>query len=189
MKVHDFHERLSFSEGIDVSHDVLARVAEMVPNAVSIDRAQVNDDRNGTDFWITRTHGLPPISIDAKNRSFCPIEKYGSDDACIETTSVYRGPKKRPWEDKHRHKVGWTIDYSKRTDYILYTWAQKEGVRFWIVPFVPLCAASRFYWRKWALQYTERPAYNDGYLTLSIYPPRREIIARTRELMVGTTER
>jgi hypothetical protein len=185
---HNFRERLAFSEGVDVSGDVLSRIAEMVPNATNILRAGEADDRNGTDYWIERTHGLPAISIDVKHRSFCPIERWSSDDACIETTSVYSG-EKEPWEDILRIRRGWTIDYTKRTDFIVYTWPTLDGgMRFWTVPFLPLCAASREHWRNWAKQYKERPALNQGYLTLSVYPPRAVIIAAIRKYMAGSVE-
>lgn len=167
-----------------MSDDVLSRVANMVPNATSIDRAAEVDDRHGTDYWIKRTHGLPALSIDVKHRSFCPIERWGSDDACIETTSVYVGGGP-PWQDEFRQKPGWTVDYRKRTDFIVYTWPNDVGTRFWIVPFVPLCAAARAEWRAWAREYQERPADNGSYKTLSVYPPRRVIAAAMRRFMFG----
>lgn len=188
MKQHDFKDRLAFSEGVEMGGDVLSRIAEMVPNATSILRAEVEDDRNGTDYWIERTHGLPPVSIDVKHRSFCPIERWQSDDACIETTSVYKG-ERQPWDDALRVKVGWTLNYAKRTDFIVYTWPTADGgTRFWTVPFLPLCAASRANWRAWAAQYKERPAGNFGYLTLNTYPPRVVIVGAMRKFMAGFVE-
>ena len=185
MKQHDFNERLSFSEGVELSNDVLSRVAEMIPNATSILRANEADDRSGTDYWIERTHDLPAVSIDVKHREFCPVVRFGSDDACIETTSVYYGKPVAPYDDFSRRKVGWTLDYSKRTDFVVYTWPAQEGTRFWIVPFIPLCAASRKNWREWARQYKERPARNEGYSTLCVYPPRSLIAGAMREFMSG----
>ena len=183
---HDFKERLAFSEGIQPGGAVMGAVMQMVPGANRVRRASTNEDKSGTDFWVDRDHGLPPLSIDMKNRGFCPIAKYKSDDACIETTSVYRGTGPN-YQDEHRHKIGWTLDAAKRTDYIVYTWPANNGVRYWIVPFPPLCSAALRYWREWARKYKEREARNKTYLTLSVYPPRSVIASAMREFMVGTT--
>lgn len=185
MRVHDFNERLSFSEGIKPGDDLMSAILRMVPNGTEVVRASEADDRSGTDFWIQRTHQMRPISIDMKNRGFCPISRFGSDDACIETTSVYTGASKPPWIDETRKKPGWTVDYRKRTDFVVYTWPNDAGMRFWIVPFVPLCAAARHCWRSWAAKYGERPAKNNGYLTLSVYPPRSVIAGAVKEFMGG----
>ena len=175
MLIHDFKERLAFSEGIEDGPDVLAAIANMVPNANEVRRATESEDRCGTDYWIDRSHGLPSISVDVKRREFCPIQKGWGDDACIETTSVYLGPIGVGWKDEHRKKPGWTVDYRKRTDFVVYTWPADSGTRYWIVPFVPLCKAARVNWRTWASAFGERAAKNRGYLTLSTYPPRSHI--------------
>lgn len=185
VKVHDFYERLAFSEGVTDSPDLICAIANMVQGATGVIRASEEDDRNGTDYWITRCGDLPAISVDVKRRSFCPREKFGSDDACIETTSIYKGPQEKPFLDKYRARPGWSIDSKKRTDFIAYTWPHDCGERFWIIPFVPLCRAATINWRAWAVEYGERPAVNNSYLTLSIYPPRVEIARAMRVLMRG----
>ena len=185
---HDFQDRLKFSEGIQPGDAVTDAIMRMVPNASGIRKADQADDKNGTDFWIDRDHGLPSLSIDMKIRSFCPIEEYGVDDACIETTSVYVGGREPPYEDDKRRVVGWTRDLTKRTDYVCYTWpSRNNGVRYWILPFPALCAAANNHWRWWAQQYVERVAENDGYLTLSVYPHRHLIERAVREVMMGDT--
>jgi hypothetical protein len=183
--IHGFSERLAFSEGIEDGPEVLNAIANMVPNATAVRRAQEIDDRQGTDYWIDRSHNLPSLSIDVKRREFCPIVRFNSDDACIETTSVYNGDSDGRWADEHRKKIGWTLDYSKRTDFIVYTWPADNGTRFWIVPFVPLCKAARTNWRAWAARLGERPAFNQGYLTLCVYPARREIARAVSVFMKG----
>ena len=185
MTIHDFAERLSFSEGFHDNPDMIEKLLAMCPNSTKIEKSGLKDDRSGTDYWIHRTHDLPPLSIDVKRRSFCPIEKYRTDDACVETTSVYLGEKSFWWKDSLRKKIGWTLDYRKRTDFICYTWPAVDGVRFWILPFVPLCKAARTNWRAWASEYGERSAPNKGYLTLSVYPERRVLSEAIKVLMSG----
>lgn len=186
VNVHDFAERLAFSEGVEDGKDLINAIANMVQNATGVRRATTLEDKHGTDYWIDRPDGLPPLSVDFKRRARCPIEQFGSDDACIETTSVYQSPDMRPpWRDDCRVKPGWTIDHKKRSDFIVYTWPADLGVRYWIVPFVPLCRAANINWRAWAHKYGERSAPNKQYLTLCVYPRRAEIVRAIRVLMVG----
>lgn len=182
--IHDFMQKLHESEATARIDKIMQFVADGIPSAAGWKKAEINDDRSGTDYWILR-NGLPAISVDMKNRQFCPIDRYRSDDACIETTSVYRGQSGPPWEDRGRLKLGWTIDAAKRTDLIVYTWPTKNSaeLRFWILYFPHLCAAATAHWRRWAADYGERPARNAGYTTLSIYPPRKVIANAMRELV------
>lgn len=187
----DFIERLEFSEGAELTETMLRHIFHSIPAASRIEKATEDADRDGTDYWVHRLHGLPSISIDMKNREFCPIERYGSDDVCIETTSIYRGPNDRQWLDNFRIVPGWTINDKKRTDLVVYTWPHKkdlfaeEYVRFWILYFPHLCAATQRKWREWAKQYGEKPALNRDYLTLSIYVPRKVVASEIRVFTAG----
>lgn len=189
---YDFAERLQFSEGIGLTDEILRHIKQHIPAATGYRRAKTNEDRHGTDYWVDRKHGLPPVSIDLKSREFCPIQKFGSDDACIETTSVYRGPSAKVFRDDLREIPGWTLDDRKRTDLIVYTWPHDPDMfgaaqmRYWIIYFPFLCAAALKNWRDWSRLYGERSAQNRGYLTLSTYPPRAVIAKAIKEFTSGT---
>lgn len=184
--IHDFIERLNFSEGIELEEELIQHLLDSIPASTGLVRATPTEDRSGIDYWITRAHGLRPIGIDVKHREFDPIERFNSDDACIETTSVYDGLPWPPWEDKYRRKLGWTIDSNKHTDLIIYTWPATQGRRrFWVLYFPHLCRAAQANWRIWAAHYGELPAYNNGYITLSVYPPRYVIAEAMRKYTVG----
>lgn len=172
---HDFLTDLAFSEGVELSGQLYSALARIVPAFAGVERATTRDDKNGTDLWVTRHYGLPPISVDVKHRRECPIKKYNSDDACIEICSVHIGRECR--------KPGWTVDDKKRTDYIAYTWPSDSGIRFWIVPFHPLCSASKIHKAVWIDRYKLRPTENNGYITQCVYPPRKEI-ARAMALLM-----
>jgi hypothetical protein len=183
--MHNFYERLAFSEGVALEQGLIEHLLDSIPGSIRIVRADEPDDKSGVDYWIER-RGLPPVGIDVKHRDIDPIERWNSDDACIETTSVYGGPPKPPWLDENRRKPGWTIDGSKRTDLIVYTWPAPQGHRrFWVLYFPHLCRAAQENWRQWARQYGEKPAMNDGYLTLCVYPPRRVIAEAMRKYTLG----
>lgn len=192
--MHSFSERLTFSEGVGLNADILDHIRAAIPAAVKWEKATTQDDRNGTDYWLFREHGLPPLSFDMKNREFCPINRFGKDDACIETCSVFHqdesGPegywRKKQWIRGRRVAIGWTLNFSKRTDWIVYTWPSSQGRRFWIVPFPFLCQATRIRLNEWLSRYPELPAENRSYQTLSVYPLRVEIRSAIAQLMSGT---
>lgn len=179
---YNFTERLNFSEGIELEEDLLKYLLKNIPNATDIQRAEKEDDKTGIDYWIFRKN-LPPLAIDVKHRSFCPIQRWGKDDACIETTSVYTGNPFPPWDDQYRLKPGWTLDENKRTDIVIYTWPYNETLRrYWIVYFPLLCRAAKLNWRRWAEEYGEIATHNDLYLTLNIYVPRIEIVKAINQI-------
>ena len=196
--MHDFAERLAFSEGVELAGAVLDYLVAGVAGATGVRRASEQQDRHGTDYWIDRAHGLPAVSVDVKHRQFDPItgwdeklcavdqrKQYGND-ACVETTSIYTGSRSMPWQDAHRRKPGWTIDATKRTDLLVFTWPTANAMRrFWILYFPHFCTAAMRHWRGWAQEYGERAAVNERYLTLSVYPPRAVIEQAIRTLTTG----
>jgi hypothetical protein len=175
--VYDFVKQLNFSMGVDVSEGILEHLKSSVPLASGIRMATPNEDRHGTDVWIDRT-GLPSISVDFKHRSFCPIDRFGRDDACIEVCSVCRNGK--------REKPGWTIDSRKRTDIVVYTWPAGASRRFWILWFPFLCRTAMQRRSEWEYRYGVKETRNNGYVTLNVYVPRRVIARAMRELVSGT---
>lgn len=179
--IHNFFKSLVFSEGVVLLQELSKQLLNSIPGSVRLVRATEFYDRKGVDYWILR-RDLPPVGIDIKYRSIDPIERWNSDDACIETTSVYKGPEGPPWLDKYRLKPGWTLDTSRLTDLIVYIWKTSQGNhRFWVLYFPHLCRAAQEHWRQWAYQYGEKAAVNDGYLTLSVYPPRAVIADAIRK--------
>lgn len=183
--IHDFAERLAFSEGIEPEPALLKFLLDSIPGGTRIRRATASEDRQGTDYWIERP-SLPWISIDMKHRDFDPILRFGSDDVCVETTSVYTGPRQSPWLDEHRKRPGWTLDGAKRTTLLVYTWPREDGKRrFWVLYFPHLVTAAIRHWREWAEKYKERAAENANYITLSVYPPRAVVRDAMRELVSG----
>jgi hypothetical protein len=198
-KTYNFHENFVFSEGIEEEGDLVKYLLDMIPGSIEFKRASESDDKEGTDYWIVRKPGLQSVKVDIKKRRFDPIEKLGKDDVCIETTSVYIGkdnyPWSPPWLDNCRIKIGWTLDDTKNTDLVVYTWPREDGRRrFWVVYFPHLCRAAQKNWRIWAKKYGEVPTdneeYREGrlirYYTLNVYPLRKEVIEAINELISGT---
>ena len=178
-----FQDMLAFSEAVTGEKDLLRHIATCVPNSDGFNRADTKDDLKGTDFWITRRHGLRPLSVDFKHRDFCPIERYGSDDICVEVISQYTGsPNDFPPLREKSKKTGWTLDRKKHTDFIAYTWPHPQGRRFWLVSFPLLCTVAWCHYREWIDQYKLRSTPNETYWTLCVYPPRKIVSHCIEEL-------
>jgi hypothetical protein len=185
MKQYDFAERLAYSEGVDCPEGLRDHLLRSIPGAYDIQRANLQQDLNGTDFWLHR-YESEPLSIDFKHRSFCPIERWNRDDLCIETCSVYKGNAQPPYEASKRIKIGWTLDTSKQTDLLIYTWpAGEKRRRFYILFFPHLCEASRRHREGWVYWYREKPTDNGTYFTLNVYVPRKIVAKAMRELVEG----
>jgi len=137
---YDFSERLQFSEGISNKKDIKEILLTNISGAVSISKASLVDDRNGTDYYVTIESGKK-LSIDVKVREkdFSQIKAIW-DDLALETWSVV--------EDK---VVGWTRNSNKQTDYVLWFW-QDTG-RWCLVPFLMLCTVYKEYWKIWKKRY------------------------------------
>jgi len=157
---YDFGERLTFSQGHD-ERGVRAVLLNRIPAAVAVLRASDTDDRNGTDYWVERRAPLPRLSVDVKVREedyAAKPEPWRADDLALET-----------WSDIGR-KVGWTRDESKRTDYVLWFWA--DTARFVLVPFHPLCHVFSRYWEQWMRTYKVARQNSGNWQSECVFVPR-----------------
>lgn len=156
---YDFDERLAWSNGFaDVGIDKILR--NRIPGCVAVERAESQDDKNGTDYWAIRD-GLPALSVDVKARSkdYAPD---GKDDLALETWSVIG---KRP---------GWTRDRAKRTDFVLWFWA--DTGRFFLVSFPVLCDVFSQYWSEWRKTYRPYVQSSGAWQSECIFVPRNVVL-------------
>lgn len=100
-----------FQRKLKESMQHLPRVREVLRRrllAIDVEVADEADDRYGIDYWATLTSG-ERVGVDLKVRD----QEY--DDLLIETIS-----------NTSTRQVGWTIDPTKRTDFVLYLWPESE---------------------------------------------------------------
>lgn len=166
-----FDERLQMSQGICESKSIEEILLKNLPGAQHVKRANSEDDRNGTDYWVYHERG-EPFSVDVKVRSEDWATKpapFTADDLALETWSVVE-----------KQVVGWTRNQSKMTDYVLWFW--KPTGRWCLIPFAMLCAVFQDFWESWckefkvANQRTPR-ANGNSYHSQCVYVPRREVWA------------
>lgn len=174
-----FREQLAMSHGEESSGDVCDVLTTKIPGAIKVSKANERDDRSGTDYWIEHVRGAP-ISVDCKVRTTDPIQKYRKDDLFLETWSVVEA--KRP---------GWTLDESKRTDYILWWFTPTK--RWVLIPFHQLCYSFRKRVGEWTARFpvkTQRT--NDRgrvWHSEAVVVPRQEIFDAINEDFSGNPRR
>jgi len=133
-----FENKMRMSEGASNKKEIVDIILEHFPNAVSVERANSSDDRNGTDFWVTMQSGEKE-SVDVKVREEDWLKKNGKDDVALETWSVIG------------KKIGWTRDVNKRTNWIFFLW--KDTGRNMLVPFPMLCSIFVKNCEEWCKKY------------------------------------
>jgi hypothetical protein len=174
VSLHDFGDRMRFSDGVAAKTDVRLILLENIPACVEVVRAGEADDKNGTDYWAKRILPLRSLSVDLKCRSGDPMVdwrdmKLGNprDDLALETWSVLP-------ENGRPGKLGWTRDHTKATDYIL--WLFPTTGRWVLIPFHMLCSIFAVRWEEWRERFAPpKQQQSNGWKSECVYVPRREL--------------
>ncbi len=167
---YDFAERVEFAEQLSAVN-LRTILAARLPALLAVRRAGVSDDRRGTDYWVERANGLPPLSVDVKIREK-DWAKRGRDDVALETWSVCYS------------RVGWTRDTAKRTDFVMWYWLDTK--RFLLIPFPPLCVVFSRHWQEWARVFPTAPQTSGEWESECVFVPRRILIERMGDWCSGS---
>jgi len=164
---YDFGERLAMSHGVSQNKDIRRLILDNIPGALDVHPAHLENDRNGTDWWVEHITGRW-LSVDCKVReSDWWATHPEEDDLALETWSVVES--KVP---------GWTRDSRKRTDYVLWLWT--DTGRWCLVPFAMLCKVFTDQWQTWSNKYRiakQKTTRDNGsaYHSECVFVPRREV--------------
>ncbi len=104
MTTFSFFEELAATQTTAAEAQIIEAIRTHFPGA-NIRRATEAEDRQGTDWWADH------YRIDVKRRKN-DCRHYGDDDVMLEAWSVVE-----------KHVPGWTWDTRKKTDYVLWIWA------------------------------------------------------------------
>lgn len=146
---YDFHERLAFSTGARQATDA-DTIMKLLDGCVSVRPTETIGNDNGVDF-IATLRGGAVVNIDVKTRQ-AGCSRYWNrstkePELAIEKWSVMPGGQYDTSED--RAKAGWTIDESKATDMILYTFDPSDSCLAFLLPFQSLRLAARRMIQNW----------------------------------------
>lgn len=120
MVVHSFERRLAHADRPEVRKRV-DEILRVDLDAVHVERAEIQDDKRGVDFWaVLRSNRKQGIDLKLRRRDW--------GDLYVELVS-------REAEDA----PGWTVDNKKITDYILFLWPD----RHLLIPYPQLRATVR----------------------------------------------
>lgn len=159
--IFDFNEQLKMSHGIALTLDFRGILLTEIPNAIDVLKADYDEDRTGTDWWVHRLNNRP-LSIDLKARS----KDFGFNDLALETWSVVE-----------RKKVGWTRDETKGTDFVLWFWGDTK--RWCLLPFPMLCRVFILEWESWQKIYKTAKQRTDSlqgsYHSECVFVPRKVV--------------
>ena len=175
-----FFDQKRMSEGIGSEKDTESFILARFPNAIKVEKAKPSDDRKGTDWWITMQSGeVESLDIKVRKRDYSsnPLK----DDLALEVWSVLN------------KKVGWTRDTSKRTNWIMWKWADTR--RFLLEPFPWLCSVFVENWKAWCEKYdapiqdTVDAKGNLLWQSQCVYVPRLVVLREIYNAFGGAPER
>jgi len=158
---YSFQDRLGLSTGVSESVPVSRILLSAIPGAVSVEKADLGDDKNGVDYWVYRERARP-VAVDIKVRETDPLAEWNKDDLALEI-----------WGNVKERRIGWTADTSKETDYVLWYF---ESTRRWVMmPFIPLCAVFRDNLATWQAEYKVATQSSGSWKSQCVFVPRQEI--------------
>lgn len=168
--IHDFRERLEFSQRLSDEGDWTAFYRRLWPDLLLT--ARVDKDSKWQRWGVDRQVLLPggrQVLIDEKHRE----KDWG--DILIEEWSVFYG------DGSARNKIGWSLDPDKRCDFVVY--AIPSACRAYLLPFELLrqaCLSELNRWKEVPGAYP-KDSQNAGYLTRNVavsWPNLRDALCR-----------
>jgi hypothetical protein len=173
--MHDFNSSLAWSKTNLQYESDAAAIHDMLEGCVTVTASTVEMDKLGVDY-IAALRGGANVLIDAKARRAGASKQQGwtFDDPllAIEKWSVVPGGKYAV----ERGKTGWTLDESKITDMILYTFDPADSRTRFLLPFHNLRMAARRFMNQWASRFGLRTQDNGRYESQCIFVPSSEVI-------------
>lgn len=178
MAFYDFCGQLEFSKGQRQTTD-LDTIKAMIDGCASVQVADRNLDRQGIDY-IATLRGGAEIFIDAKAREkgCSRFWKSGPEFALEDYSVVPRFP-------GDPGKAGWTLDESKKTHLILFTFDPSDTDDCFLVSFQLLRMAFRRNYRTWKDQYKNDTQQSNGWKSHCIFVPASVVLDAIQQTSKG----
>jgi hypothetical protein len=171
---YDFQERLAFSQGARCASDI-ETIMGILDGCISVTENAVNGNDQGVDYIATLRRGAN-VLIDAKTRAV-GCSKYWKNkepELAIERWSVM--PSGKFDTPAQKAKAGWTIDESKITDMILYTFDASDCETAFLLPFQSLRLAARKMLNEWMDKYKVDIQTSGYWQSQAVFVPASEVI-------------
>lgn len=161
---HNFRQKLAFSLGERERVDL-----EVIKSAIlGCDRVVKSDketDLKGIDYVATLRRG-GEIYIDGKSREkgASRFWRHEEPELALEIWSAKPSP-------GNTGKIGWTLDESSATDYILYTFDKSDTDKFFLIPFQLLRVAFCRHYNDWRRTYMTKTQKSNGWTSEAVFVP------------------
>ena len=174
MEVHDFRQKLAFSNGVNMLSDVERITHALGERCIKVDKTDVSVDKTGIDYYAYLSDRAR-VNVDAKRREAGASRwwKHGSPELAIETFSVVEPP-----------KVGWTFNNASDVDYILYSFEPEDSNDYYFLPFQLLRKVAWENRHVWKAEYKELTQTSDGWQSKCIFVPAYVVISAILEAMI-----
>lgn len=181
-KLFSFDERLAFSYSRILTTDV-ETIKLMIPGCAHVEQSSREMDRKGADYIAMLRSGRK-FTVDAKSRQKgCgSYWKHGEPELALERWSVVPCPR------FPRGKIGWTLDSSKITDFVLFTFDPSDTELAYLVPFQHLRKAFIRFGKCWLDEYGPMAQQiTDGrYKSACLFVPAIDVLNAIRTVCIGT---
>lgn len=173
-RIYDFDERLAFSQGRRQQTD-MDTIKTMIPGCIDVQIASETLDRQGVDY-IATLRRQAEILIDAKTRDAgCSEWWKGQPELALEDWSVIP-------EKGNVGKAGWTLDESKVTDLVLFTFAPEDTAVCYLISFQLLRIAFHRNCCRWREQYKFDVQDSGAWRSRCIFVPVSVVFAAIEEV-------
>ena len=180
---YDFQERLAYSKGARCASDA-ETIKALLDGCETVIEHNTQGDDKGIDY-IARLRRGALVYIDAKTREK-GCSKYWRGECpelAIETWSVMPGGKYNT--PAARAKAGWTIDESKLTDMILYTFDKSDCTTAYLLPFQSLRMAARRMLKEWTQRFKVDVQTSGGWQSQAVFVPADLVIDAIQCTFIG----
>lgn len=161
--VYQFDERLRWSKGQRQESD-LQTIQGMIPGCISVVPSSLEQELRGVDYIATLRRGAE-IFIDVKARdSGCSKYWRNGPEVALEI-----------WSDIDRRKTGWTLDESKLSDLILFTFDPRDCPDSWIASFHLLRMAFIKNFSYWTARYRVAVQNSGGWQSKCVFVPIKSV--------------
>ena len=136
----------------------IAAIMALLPSVERVEEVLDTGSKDGGVDYLAHLKGGRAVPIDAKYRKAGAKKfwRYGEPELPMERWSVVP-------DDQNKGHLGWTLDTTKRTEMVLFTFAPEDSTNAYLIPFQPLRAAFLRMGAAWKSQYGRRGSQtNDG---------------------------
>lgn len=181
MTAHNFNNKLQCSKGV-LSESIEDTIKAMLPGCVDVDGASEDEDKNGIDYWAHLESGHSvAIDVKTRERGCKKFWQNGLPELALEV-----------WSNVSRKTIGWTLDVSKKTEYVFYIFDQSDSNECFLIPFQLLRSAFKKNGRDWYNEFGSKiqkstDANGNTWQSEAIFVPAPVVLSAVFDVMKYTT--